>query len=51
MEDKCCPEITVINSQHEQEIWHIILGESDPSVKKKGKKKKKSARHLKNDEY
>lgn len=40
MEDKCCPEITVINSQHEQEIWQIVLGKSNTSVKKKGEKKK-----------
>lgn len=40
MEDKCCPEITVINSQHEQEIWQIVLGKSNTSVKKKGGKKK-----------
>lgn len=38
-EDKCCPAIALINSQHEQKIWQIILGKSNTSVKKKAEKK------------
>jgi len=50
MEDKCCPVIALINSQHEQKFWQVILGKSNISAKKKGRKKR-CARHLKNDEY
>lgn len=38
-EDKCCPEIALINSQHEQKIWQVMLGKSNTSVKKKQAKK------------